>query len=97
MPSAAKRPLAAPQHHGQRLGPVHLRRPQSPPPAVDGLPAAWPRTMLPYLQMVTGLIEGRPVSWAEVVAMLLRALRQHRMVRTRRIEQTVDWLHAEPP
>jgi len=53
--------------------------------------------MLPYLQMVTGLIEGRPVSRAEVVAMLLRALRQPRMVRTRRIEQTVDWLHAEPP
>ena len=53
--------------------------------------------MLPYLQMVTRLIEGRPVSRREVVAMLLRALRQHRMARTRRIDQTVGWLHAEPP
>jgi hypothetical protein len=53
--------------------------------------------MLSYLQMVTGLIERRPVSLTEVVAMLLRALRQHRIARTRRIEQTVDWLHAEPP
>jgi hypothetical protein len=69
----------------------------SPPPAVDGLPAAWPRAMLPYLQRVTGLIEGRPVSLEEVVAMLLRALRQHRMVRTRRIDHTLGWLHAEPP
>lgn len=53
--------------------------------------------MLPYLQMVTGLIEGRPVGPAEVVAMLLRALRQHRMARTRRIDHTLGWLHAEPP
>jgi hypothetical protein len=53
--------------------------------------------MLPYLQRVTGLIEGRPVSLEEVVAMLLRALRQHRMVRTRRIDHTLGWLHAEPP
>ncbi|MBE7502181.1 MAG: hypothetical protein HS113_18155 [Verrucomicrobiales bacterium] len=68
----------------------------SAPPA-DGLPAAWPRTMLPYLQMVSGLIEGRPVSREEVVAMLRRALRQHRMVRTRRRDHTVAWLHAEPP
>jgi hypothetical protein len=68
-----------------------------PPPPVDELPSAWPRTMLPYLQMVTGLIEGRSVSLAEVVAMLRRALRQHRMARTRRIDHTVGWLHAEPP
>ena len=69
----------------------------SPPPAAEGLPAAWPRTMLPYLQLVSGLIEGRRVSLAEVVAMLLRALRQHRIARTRRIEQTIGWLHEEPP
>jgi hypothetical protein len=53
--------------------------------------------MLPYLQMVCGLIEGRRVSLESVVAMLLRALRQHRMVRRRRLDHTVAWLHAEPP
>jgi hypothetical protein len=53
--------------------------------------------MLPYLRMVTSLLEGRPVSLAEVVAMLLRALRQHRMVRVRRIDQTLAWLHEHPP
>ena len=67
------------------------------PPAVDQLPSAWPRPMLPYLRMVTSLLEGRPVSLAEVVAMLRRALRQHRMVRTRRMDQTLAWLHEHPP
>ena len=73
--------------------------PSAPPPAspVDPFPSAWPRSMLPYLRMVTSLLEGRPVSWAEVVAMLRRTLRQHRMVRVRRIDQTVAWLHEEPP
>jgi hypothetical protein len=69
----------------------------APPPPAEALPAAWPQTMLPYLQMVIGLLEGRPVSLTEVVAMLVRALRQHRIARTRRIDQTVGWLHAEPP
>lgn len=78
-------------------GPSSSPPPPSPPSPADGLPAAWPRAMLPYLQMVCWLLEGRPVSLREVVAMLLRALRQHRIARTRRIEQTVDWLHAEPP
>jgi hypothetical protein len=72
-------------------------RPSPAPAPVDPLPASWPRRMLPYLRMVTSLIEGRSVSLAEVVAMLQRALRQHRMVRARRIDQTVAWLHEEPP
>jgi hypothetical protein len=79
------------------------RKRPPPPPAppspllVDEFPSAWPQTMLPYLQMVISLIEGRPVSLAEVVAVLRRALRQHRIARTRRIDHTVGWLHAEPP
>jgi hypothetical protein len=71
--------------------------PTRPAPAVDPLPSAWPRPMLPYLRMVIGLIEGHPVSLAEVVALLGRVLRQHRMVHQRRIEQTVGWWHEEPP
>jgi hypothetical protein len=81
----------------RRKTPARRATPPPPPPPVDELPSAWPRAMLPYLQMVTGLIEGRPVSLTEVVAMLRRALRQHRIARTRRIDHTVGWLHAEPP
>lgn len=37
-----------------------------------------------YVQMVTSLIEGRRVSEAEIVCMLVRAVRQHSMARRRR-------------
>jgi hypothetical protein len=33
----------------------------------------------------------------EILAMLWRVLRQHRMARRRRIDQAVDWLNANPP
>jgi hypothetical protein len=44
-----------------------------------------------------GLIEGRLVALWEVIAMLERTARQHRMVRTRRIDQSVAWLNEQPP
>lgn len=71
-------------------------RPPPPPPAPEP-PPPWPPRILQYIRMVTSLLEGRPVSLAEVLAMLIRTLRQHRMVRTRRIDQTVAWLHEHPP
>jgi hypothetical protein len=37
-----------------------------------------------YVQMVTSLIEGRQVSEAEILHMLVRAVRQHSMARRRR-------------
>ena len=49
------------------------------------------------MRVVVGLIEGRRVQLWQVVEMLQRTLRQHRMVRTRRIDQSVAWLHAQPP
>jgi hypothetical protein len=74
------------------------KRSTRPPPApAPPPPPPWPPRILPYIRMVTSLLEGRRVSLAEVWAMLRRAWRQHRMVRTRRIDQTVAWLHEEPP
>jgi hypothetical protein len=46
---------------------------------------------------MVGLIEGRSVKLWELVAMLERTVRQHRMVRTRRIDQSVAQLHEKPP
>ena len=46
---------------------------------------------------MVSLIEGRKVGLWEVVEMLERTLRQHRMVRTRRIDQGVAWLNEQPP
>ncbi|MFO1498486.1 MAG: hypothetical protein U1G07_08860 [Verrucomicrobiota bacterium] len=50
-----------------------------------------------YIRIVTSLIDGRQVSLAEVLEMLTRVLRQHRMVRTRRIDQIIAWLNERPP
>lgn len=53
--------------------------------------------MIEYVRRVAGLIEGHRVSWSEVLEMLARAVRQHRMVRERRIDQRVGQLHGKPP
>ena len=55
------------------------------------------RPILQYVCVMVGLIEGRAVALWEVVAMLERTARQHRMVRTRRIDKSVAWLHGKPP
>lgn len=57
----------------------------------------WPQPIVEYVRMVTSLIEGRQVSLAEVLEMLRRVVRQHRMVRMRRIDQIVAWLNERPP
>lgn len=76
------------------------KTPASPPsalPPVQPVPPPWPRPILKYVCALTSLIEGRRVELSEVVEMLQRTVRQHRMVRTRRIDQGVAWLHERPP
>lgn len=70
--------------------------PSSPPPTQPG-PLPWSRPILEYVCVLSSLIEGRRVELSEVIEMLQRAVRQHRMVRTRRIDQGVAWLHEQPP
>jgi hypothetical protein len=67
-------------------------QPREPLPVLPGL-----RPFYQYLCVMLGLIEGRPVQLWEVIEMLERTVRQHRMVRTRRIDQGVAWLHEQPP
>jgi hypothetical protein len=43
-----------------------------------------------YVRMVVSLIEGRRVSQAEILCMLVRAVRQHRMARRRRREYVLS-------
>jgi hypothetical protein len=47
--------------------------------------------------MVVSLIEGRRVSRRQVLLMLAKILRQHTLTRRPRIDQTVRWLHKQPP
>lgn len=67
---------------------------EPPPPSA---PLPWPLPLVKYLRMVVSLIEGRQVSMAEILEMLARAVRQHTMVRERRIDQSVARLHEQPP
>ena len=54
-------------------------------------------SMVSYLRMVTSLIEGRQVSRMEILAMLARAVRQHSMVRRRKIDYVVQYLNERAP
>jgi hypothetical protein len=73
------------------------RKTPAPPPPPQPASLPWPRPILEYVRVVVGLIEGRKVRLGEVVEMLERTVRQHRMVRTRRIDQGVAWLNEQPP
>ena len=53
--------------------------------------------MLCYLRMAISLIEGRRVSAAEILEMLARVLRQHSMVRRRRIDYVLQYLNERAP
>jgi hypothetical protein len=77
---------------------LNARRRKSPlPPSPPSPVSPETRPFLHYLCGVLGLIEGRLVALWEVIAMLERTARQHRMVRTRRIDQSVAWLNEQPP
>ena len=52
---------------------------------------------LPYLTMVLGLIEGRPISRSELVAHLLELLRQHSMAHCSRKDYVRGFLQQHPP
>ncbi|TAJ98606.1 MAG: hypothetical protein EPO36_14415 [Chloroflexota bacterium] len=77
---------------------INARRRKTPrgPAWVSPAPG-WMRPILEYVCAMVGLIEGRKVRLWEVVGMLERSVRQHRMVRTRRIDQSVAWLNEQPP
>jgi hypothetical protein len=70
-------------------------RPPPPPPPAPPLPESLP--ILEYVCVLVGLIEGRKVHLCEVVEMIEGTMRQHRMVRTRRLDQSVAWLNEQPP
>ena len=53
--------------------------------------------MVDYLRMTISLIEGRPVSTAEILEMLSRAMRQHSLVRGRRMDYVIRHLNERAP
>lgn len=65
------------------------------PPAPAAL--EFPTGTVSYAAMVASLIEGRRVSEAEIIQMLLRAMRQHSMARRRRMDYVVAQLQQHGP
>jgi hypothetical protein len=79
--------------NGKRVqGPGH---PDGDQTVTGALPC--PADMVGYVAMVASLIEGRPVSEAEILQMLVRALRQHSMARRRRMDYVVAELNKHGP
>ena len=57
----------------------------------------WDAGIVDYVRMVTSLIEGRRVSRQEILEMLIRALRQHSIVRRRRVDYVLAYLKENAP
>jgi hypothetical protein len=73
-------------------------RPQPARKVPAGKPAVVPANPLivGHVRMVVSLMEGRPISRRAILQMLAQNLRQHTMVRRRRIDQAVLWLNEQP-
>jgi hypothetical protein len=57
----------------------------------------WEAGIVDYVRMATSLIEGRPVSRQEILEMLGRAMRQHSIVRRRRMDYVLAYLKENAP
>jgi len=53
--------------------------------------------MVEHLRIATSLIEGRKVSTDEILQMLTRIMRQHSLVREKRIDYVLRYLTEKPP
>ena len=70
---------------------------KKPAPGDEGGSEPWPEPLVEHVQVVVSLIERRPVSREEILAMLTKVLRQQGMGRRRRIDHAVAWLNENPP
>ena len=61
----------------------------------DGI--GWDAGIVDYVQMVSSFIEGRRVSRQEILEMLGRVMRQHRIVRRRRMDYVLAYLKENDP
>jgi len=66
-------------------------------PHPDAAEGDWNARTVGYVRMATSLIEGRRVSFDEILKMLSRVLRQHSIGRRRRIDYIVGHLNKASP
>jgi len=75
--------------------PGHADRLDEPEPERDGI--QWDAGIIDYVRMVTSLIESRPVSRQEILEMLSQSMRQHSIVRRRRMDYVLAYLKENAP
>ena len=95
-PQGKKKKSALNQQRKKKPAPPEGPEPSAPPQAA-GPGKEIPALLVGYVQRVVSGIEGRPVSRAEILAMLAKEKRQHSVVRQRRIDQIIRSLHERPP
>ena len=65
--------------------------------ALEPSEASFNAHMVDYLGMAISLIEGRPVTTAEILEMLSQTMRQHSLVRGRRLDYVLRHLNQRAP
>ena len=68
-----------------------------PPPPPPREPMPWPTDLVAHVREIVSVIEGRPFTLREILELLARIVRQHRIARRTRRDQVVDWLNEFPP
>jgi hypothetical protein len=86
---AKKRAHNQRRHFGRAPTPASARRTDPRLPRA-GKEMGFDSSIVHYVQMVTSLIEGRRVSEAEILRLLVRAVRQHSMARRTRREYVLS-------
>lgn len=84
-----------PEHMSE--GPANEEPVDQQSPEENLLQTSWSTVMVAYLQMLCRLIEGRRVAQAELLQMLVSLMRQHSMVRSKKIDQVISKLNQIPP
>lgn len=56
-----------------------------------------PVELVEHVRMVVSLIEGRPISLAEIGNLLTKVFRQRSIGRRGKFDHTIAWLKANPP
>lgn len=53
--------------------------------------------LIKYVRMLTQLIDGVDLSREQLIDVLCRAMRQHRIANRRRVDYVLGFLHRHPP
>ena len=85
---------------GKKRKQVHNQRRRKTPPKVTTpeltkCPLAPP--LIEHVRLVVSLIEDRQITLHQILQLVEKVLRQHRMARMRRIDQIMDYLNKRPP